>query len=303
MFGKKKKTPRSQANTRKKIKFKRTFYGGKQVESEGYAYETKDGIKVAVHRLEDGGWAATELSTGRLAVPQSYRTINEVKAKLEELSPTLTKLLKTEKEQKHMKDDKKRKTTRAEQNTSPKSGKNEPKQAKKPATPADKANVKKPTPETTPTSESKTKKPAANIPKRAPAAQKPSAIQKPAEPSKTIKPAATSKPPKKSDKPKLTPIKHNDADENKIGGESPVLILRGKKHPKPRASRRELKRVAKVGGYTVFDGARAGKTFATLEEAKNYVIDVLMRTGEIVQVAKTDRQITHTFRPEEQKKK
>lgn len=78
----------------------------------------------------------------------------------------------------------------------------------------------------------------------------------------------------------------------------PIVI---KPKAKKRASRRELKRVAKVGGYTVFDGARAGKTFATQEEATAYVAEQLIRTGELYDMAPTDRHVTHTFKPSEQK--
>ena len=50
-------------------------------------------------------------------------------------------------------------------------------------------------------------------------------------------------------------------------------------------------------------GKTTGKTFETAEEAANYAVDVLLRTGEAVPVERTDRQVTHTFKPEEQKKK
>ena len=164
------------------------------------------------------------------------------------------------------KDDKKRKTTRAAQSKSGKPAK-QPKPAGKPT---DKTTGKKRTPAAKP-----------SAPKKTPAAPK--------------KPTAAKA-------PKLKPIKHSDEYENGTGGDKNHIIVVGKKQPKPRASRRELKRV-RSGGYTVFDGKRAGKTFETAEEAANYAVDVLLRTGEAVPVERTDRQVTHTFRPEEQKKK
>lgn len=164
------------------------------------------------------------------------------------------------------KDDKKRKTTRAAQSKSGKPSK-QPKPAGKPT---DKTTMKKRTP-----------------------AAKPSA------PKKTL---AAPKKPTAAKAPKLKPIKHSDEYENGTGGDKNHIIVVGKKQPKPRASRRELKRV-RSGGYTVFDGKRAGKTFETAEEAANYAVDVLLRTGEAVPVERTDRQVTHTFKPEEQTKK
>lgn len=179
------------------------------------------------------------------------------------------------------KDDKKRKTTRAGRSSSSKAGK----QTKKAAT-------------------DKTSKPAAapKAPKKTTVPKKPATVQKSGKPSRTVKPAATSKTSKAPKKPKLTPIKHSDEYENGTGGDKNHIIVVGKKQQKPRASRRELKRV-RTGGYTVFDGKRAGKTFETAEEAANYAVDVLIRTGEAVPVERTDRQVTHTFRPEEQPKK
>lgn len=164
------------------------------------------------------------------------------------------------------KDDKKKKTTRAAQG---KTGK--PSKQPKPSAKA-------------------TGKTTGN--KRTPAA-------KPSAPKKT--PAAPKKP-TAAKAPKLKPIKHSDEYENGTGGDKNHIIVVGKKQQKPRASRRELKRV-RSGGYTVFDGKRAGKTFETAEEAANYAVDVLIRTGEAVPVERTDRQVTHTFKPEEQKKK
>ncbi len=144
---------------------------------------------------------------------------------------------------------------------------------------------------------SKQPKPSAKAPgkttgkKRTPAA-------KPSAPKKT--PAALKKP-TAAKAPKLKPIKHSDAEENKIGSVSPIIIKRESKPQPPR--HRVLKRVAKSGGYTAFDGARAGKTFATPSEAANYAAYVFACTGKVIEVAPTSRQVTHTFEPEEQKKK
>lgn len=179
------------------------------------------------------------------------------------------------------KDDKKKKTTRAAQSKSGKPSK----QPKPAAKPSDKTTGEKRTPAIKP-----------SAPKKTPVApKKPAAVQKPAKPAAPKKPAAAKA-------PKLKPIKHSDEYENGTGGDKNHIIVVGKKQQKPRASRRELKRV-RSGGYTVFDGKRAGKTFATPSEAANYAVDVLLRTGEAVPVERTDRQVTHTFRPEEQKKK
>ncbi len=164
------------------------------------------------------------------------------------------------------KDDKKKKTTRAAQSKSGKPSK----QPKPSAKATGKTTGKKRTPAAKP-----------SAPKKTPAAPK--------------KPTAAKA-------PKLKPIKHSDEYENSTDGDKNHIIVVGKKQPKPRASRRELKRV-RSGGYTVFDGKRAGKTFETAEEAANYAVDVLLRTGEAVPVERTDRQVTHTFKPEEQKKK
>ena len=115
------------------------------------------------------------------------------------------------------------------------------------------------------------------------------------------KPSAPKKTPAAPKKAKLKPIKHSDAEENKIGSVSPIIIKRESKPQPPR--HRVLKRVAKSGGYTAFDGARAGKTFATPSEAANYAAYVFACTGKVIEVAPTSRQVTHTFEPEEQKKK
>ena len=179
------------------------------------------------------------------------------------------------------KDDKKKKTTRAAQGKSGKPSK----QPKPSAKATGKTTGKKRTPAAKP-----------SAPEKTPAApKKPTTVQKPAKPAAPKKPTAAKA-------PKLKPIKHSDEYENGTGGDKNHIIVVGKKQQKPRASRRELKRV-RSGGYTVFDGKRAGKTFETAEEAANYAVDVLIRTGEAVPVERTDRQVTHTFKPEEQKKK
>lgn len=116
--------------------------------------------------------------------------------------------------------------------------------------------------------------------------------------SSKVTPGADKKAPgKKSGEVKKPALKHSEAFENGTGGDKPIIIKGKGAAPKyKRSSRRELQRVARVGGYTVFDGPRTGKTFATPQEAKAYAVDVLVRTGEIVDVQKTDRQVTHTFK-------
>lgn len=114
------------------------------------------------------------------------------------------------------------------------------------------------------------------------------------------KSAAPSADKKKAAAPKLEKVKkpvlkHSEAFENGTGGDKPIIIKGKGAAPKKRSSRRELRRVAKVGGFTVFDGPRTGKTFATEKEAVAYAVDVLIRTGEVVEVQKTDRQVSHTF--------
>ncbi len=116
------------------------------------------------------------------------------------------------------------------------------------------------------------------------------------------KPSAPKKTPAAPKKAKLKPIKHSDADENRIGEEIPILKVKQKAKPK-QSRHRVLKRVAKSGGYTVFDGRRTGKTFATPEEAANYAAYMLICTGEVLEVAPTQRQITHTFKAESENKK
>lgn len=134
-----------------------------------------------------------------------------------------------------------------------------------------------------------------------PAAKKPDVPNKAARQAKpTAKKASAPKTPAANKSGVLKRIKHDEQYEQGTGGEKPIII--NKKEQKKRASRRELRRV-KSGGYTVFDGARAGKTFATEKEAANYAVDVLLRTGEVVDIARTDRLVTHTFKAEDKQEK
>lgn len=97
-------------------------------------------------------------------------------------------------------------------------------------------------------------------------------------------------------------LKHSDKDEMTISGEKPIVIngANAKQKPIPKV----LRKVAKLGGYTAWDDIkRSGKTFATEKEAKDYAADVLKKTGKIVPVSPTDRQVTHTFKAEEKNKK
>lgn len=61
--------------------------------------------------------------------------------------------------------------------------------------------------------------------------------------------------------------------------------------------------MAKIGGYTVFDGPRAGKTFETPKEAAEYAADVLKKTGILYKIEKTDRQVSHTYKAENHSQK
>lgn len=151
---------------------------------------------------------------------------------------------------------------------------------------------------TTRAAQSKTEKPSKQ-PK--PSAKAPGKTTK-AQPKTPKKTPAAPKKPTAAKAPKLKPIKHSDADENRIGEEIPILKVKQKAKPK-QSRHRVLKRVAKSGGYTVFDGRRTGKTFATPEEAANYAAYMLICTGEVLEVAPTQRQITHTFKAESENKK
>ncbi len=117
---------------------------------------------------------------------------------------------------------------------------------------------------------------------------------------KPIKPKSAKKPaPKKAAKPetsRLKAIKHDSKFE--LGTDEDRIIVIGSKAKKPpRRGKRQLKRVANLGGYTAWDG-RTGKTFATKKEANAYALDVLARTGELIPVTHTQRTISHTFNPE-----
>lgn len=113
------------------------------------------------------------------------------------------------------------------------------------------------------------------------------------------KPDEPKKPVKSPKKSGADPLKHSDKDEEmqdlKI---TPVIINLGGVKAKP--APKVLRRVAKTGGYTAWDDIkRNGKTFATEKEAKDYAADLLKKTGKIVLVSPTDRQVTHSFKPEE----
>ncbi len=129
---------------------------------------------------------------------------------------------------------------------------------------------------------------------------------------KTVKKAKASKPakatasaPKKTSKPKTTPklkpIKHDDKFEQGVGSDKPIII-KGRA-AKPRlTARKELRRVAKSGGFTAWDG-RTGKTFETEKEARDYAADLLKKSGEVIPVSRTDRQVTHTYKAEQRNAK
>lgn len=133
---------------------------------------------------------------------------------------------------------------------------------------------------------------------------------KPAGKSSEPKPAAPKKVPKaaapkpinadKSSKDKL--LIHNDKDEMNVGGEKPIIL--NAKNAKPKHPPKVLRKVAKTGGYTAWDDIkRNGKTFATEKEAKDYAADLLKKTGKVVLISPTDRQVTHTFKAEQTDKK
>lgn len=150
-------------------------------------------------------------------------------------------------------------------------------------------------------------------------AAKPAAKATPAQPKKVAQKPAVKRSEPKSSAPKKEPtsvkkpasakksaadklLMHNDKDEMKVDSKKPIVINGANIKPKPVP--KVLRRVAKSGGYTAWDDIkRNGKTFATEQEAKDYVADVLKKTGKIVPISPTDRQVTHTFKPEEEKKK
>lgn len=133
-------------------------------------------------------------------------------------------------------------------------------------------------------------------------------------PKKSGTPAADTKPkarkivpsaqsPKQATKPKNPPkpqIKHSDKYERGTDEGKPIII---KKIEPKRPNRKELRKVAKIGGYTVFDGPRAGKTFETPKEAAEYAADILKKTGILYKIEKTDRQVSHTYKAENHSKK
>lgn len=124
-------------------------------------------------------------------------------------------------------------------------------------------------------------------PKPAESKNEPSAVKKPASAEKS-----------KADKL----LKHSDKDEMKADGKKPVIL--NAKNSKPKRTPKVLRRVAKTGGYTAWDEIKkSGKTFATEKEAKDYAADVLKKTGKIVPISPTDRQVTHTFKAEQTDKK
>lgn len=120
---------------------------------------------------------------------------------------------------------------------------------------------------------------------------------KPAPKKQTVKkPAAKKTSDRKTSPARLKAIKHDEryelgADEGKI------LVIGAKGKKSARRGKRQLKRVASLGGFTAWDG-RTGKTFATKKEANAYALDVLARTGELIPVTHTQRTISHTFNPE-----
>ena len=110
--------------------------------------------------------------------------------------------------------------------------------------------------------------------------------------------AAPKKVVKTSRKSEKRAIKFDEKYENGTDGFEKIIVIGKTKQPKQiRRSKKELKRVASVGGYTAWDG-RTGKTFATQKEASDYAADHLKRTGEIISVTRTQRTITHTFKAE-----
>ncbi len=138
------------------------------------------------------------------------------------------------------------------------------------------------------------KKSGAKTPKTAakPAADSKSKMQQRKSSSITPKQAAKQK---VSRKPEPERIKHSDKYERGTDEGKPIII---KKISSKRSNRKELRKVAKNGGYTVFDGPRAGKTFETPKEAAEYAADLLKETGVLYKIEKTDRQISHSYKAE-----
>lgn len=128
-------------------------------------------------------------------------------------------------------------------------------------------------------------------PQKAVAPKKPSEQKPAAKAPKAKKPAKVKLPFKK-----LTEKEH-DNFENGVTGAAPLPL-----GLKPKTAK-ELRHVVK-GGFTVWDGLqRTGKTFETKKEADDYAEDFFKKTGIKVSVTSTNRNVTHTFRPEQQRKK
>lgn len=112
----------------------------------------------------------------------------------------------------------------------------------------------------------------------------------------------TKKPAKSTKKRTVNLLKHSDKDEMDVTSITPVIINIGNAKSKPVP--KVLRRVAKTGGYTAWDDVKKnGKTFATEKEAKDYVADLYKKTGKVVLVSQTDRQVTHSFKTEEKTNK
>ena len=124
------------------------------------------------------------------------------------------------------------------------------------------------------------------------------ATSKPAGKRSEPKPAAPKKTPTVAKKPATdNHLMHSDKDEMNLGGVKPVIIKPTVVKPAPKV----LRKVGKKGGYTVFDKL-AGKTFETDKEAKDYALNLLKTTGVMAPIRATDRQVTHSFLPENEAK-
>lgn len=106
---------------------------------------------------------------------------------------------------------------------------------------------------------------------------------------------------KKTTPPRVQAIKHDSKFENG-SDENIILVNKKSKTAHSKRGRRQLKRIANIGGYTAWDG-RTGKTFASEKEAKAYALDYFKRTGEIIPVTHTQRTISHTFKTENETEK
>lgn len=138
----------------------------------------------------------------------------------------------------------------------------------------------------------------ASAPKKVKTVTPKTSRQKPASKRTEPKPDETVKPVKKREKRVVNQLIHCDREEMQESQITPVILNLGgiKAKPLPKV----LRRVAKTGGYTAWDDVkRSGKTFATEKEAKDYAADLLKKTGKVVLVSPTDRQVTHSFKPEE----